>query len=91
MVYIKKAALTSSTGEEDVRDAVNKMLKRIAEGGEKAVQEIAKELDGYTGSILMSKEDWEAGSAMLGGGQARRRVCPCQRQSIRSEAIGFDY
>lgn len=73
MVYIKKAALTSSTGEEDVRDAVNKMLKRIAEGGEKAVQEIAKELDGYTGSILMSKEDWEAGAAQCSE-EAKRDV-----------------
>merc|ERR1719235_417301 len=39
-------------------------LKRVEMGGEQAVAELCKELDSYTGPILLSKEEWEAGAAL---------------------------
>lgn len=64
MVYVKKAALTSATGEDDARESVSELLKRVQTGGEQAVTDIAKELDGYTGPILLSKDEWEVGAAL---------------------------
>eukprot|EP00746_Dinoflagellata_sp_MGD_P145625 gnl/MRDRNA2_/MRDRNA2_78224_c0_seq2.p1 gnl/MRDRNA2_/MRDRNA2_78224_c0~~gnl/MRDRNA2_/MRDRNA2_78224_c0_seq2.p1 ORF type:complete len:447 (+),score=111.26 gnl/MRDRNA2_/MRDRNA2_78224_c0_seq2:75-1415(+) len=64
MVFTKKAAFSSATGEDDTRETVNKMLKRVEAGGEQAVAELAKELDGYNGPIMLSKEEWDAGAAL---------------------------
>jgi len=53
-------------GDERVVSTVRSLLKRIEEGGEKAVLEIAGELDGYTGdTIVVSKEEVEAVIANL--------------------------
>ena len=45
--YIKKASKTSSTGEDNTRDIVLKMLNEIEAGGEEKALEYAKQLDGW--------------------------------------------
>ncbi|MCP4008109.1 MAG: histidinol dehydrogenase, partial [Proteobacteria bacterium] len=47
--YIKKAAKTSATGEDNTRDVVVKMLNEIEAGGEEKALEYAKQLDGWDG------------------------------------------
>ncbi len=59
--YIKKAAKTSATGEDDTREIVIKMLRDIEEGGEEKALEYAKQLDGWDqGSPVVTREQIEA-------------------------------
>ncbi|MCP4128476.1 MAG: histidinol dehydrogenase [Gammaproteobacteria bacterium] len=59
--YIKKAAKTSATGEDDTREIVIKMLRDIEEGGEEKALEYAKQLDGWEqGSPVVTREQIEA-------------------------------
>jgi len=55
--YLKKAAKTSSSGEEDTRGIVSEMLSAIEAGGGEKVREYAKTLDKYTGNILLTPEE----------------------------------
>jgi len=64
MVFLKQAAFNASTGEDDTHELVKKLLKRVEVGGEQAVAEISKEFDRYTGPILLSKAEWDAGAAL---------------------------
>ena len=63
--FIKKATHTARTGEDDTREIVNRMLKEIEAGGEEKCAEYAKELDGYTGDIVLSKDFIEKASASI--------------------------
>lgn len=54
MIYLKKASKTAETDQQDVRAAVAAMLKRIADGGEEAARAYARELDNWTGEIIVS-------------------------------------
>lgn len=54
MIYLKKARRTAETDQQDVRAAVAAMLKRIADGGEEATRAYARELDNWTGEIIVS-------------------------------------
>ncbi len=54
MIYLKKARKTAETDQQDVRAAVAAMLKRIADGGEEAARAYARELDNWTGEIIVS-------------------------------------
>ncbi|MCP3672444.1 MAG: histidinol dehydrogenase [Gammaproteobacteria bacterium] len=58
--YIKKAAKTSATGEDDTREIVIKMLREIEAGGEEKALEYAKQLDGWDqGSPIVTREQIE--------------------------------
>ena len=54
MIYLKKAMKTAETDQQDVRAAVAGMLRRIAEGGEEAARSYARDLDKWTGEIVVS-------------------------------------
>jgi sulfopropanediol 3-dehydrogenase len=64
--YIKKAAKTSATGEDNTRDIVVKMLKEIEAGGEEKALEYAKQLDGWEGgNPVMTREQIDAAIAKV--------------------------
>ncbi len=63
--YLKKAIKDATTGEDDTREIVSKMLKEIEEGGEQRCEEYAKQLDGYEGNIVVSQEEIEAAGKRL--------------------------
>lgn len=65
MEYLKKANKTPATGEDDTRDIVMRMLREIEQGGESRVREIAQELDGWTGDIIVTQDQIDAASAAL--------------------------
>jgi len=54
--YLKKATHTPSTEDDKTRAIVQDMLSTIEQGGETACREYAKNLDGYTGDIVLSAE-----------------------------------
>ncbi|MDH5354254.1 MAG: histidinol dehydrogenase [Gammaproteobacteria bacterium] len=59
--YIKKADKTSSTGEDNTRDIVVKMLSEIEAGGEEKALEYARQLDGWDqGSPIVTREKIDA-------------------------------
>ncbi len=64
--YIKKAAKTSATGEDNTRDIVVKMLSEIETGGEEKALDYAKILDGWDqGNPIVSREQNEAAKAKV--------------------------
>lgn len=54
--YLKKATRTSATGEEDTRRIVADMLAGIEAGGEDRALAYARELDGFEGNVLVSRD-----------------------------------
>ncbi len=63
--YLKKAEMTSATGEADVRDLVAGMLKEIEEGGEAKAIEYTRKFDKWEGDILVSQEQIDAAEALV--------------------------
>jgi sulfopropanediol 3-dehydrogenase len=64
--YIKKAAKTSATGEDDTREIVARMLKEIEEGGEEKALEYATKLDKWPGgSPILTRDQIEAAKAQV--------------------------
>ena len=55
--YIKKSTKNPTTGESKTKEIVLEMLKEIERGEEERVIEYAKELDKWTGKILLDKKD----------------------------------
>ena len=55
--YLKKATKTSATGEDDTRRIVSEMLADIEAGGEDRVRHYASSLDGWTGDIVVSRDE----------------------------------
>jgi len=55
--YLKKAEKTPATGEEDTRRIVAEMLADIEDGGEDRVRHYASTLDGWTGDIVVSRDE----------------------------------
>lgn len=55
--YLKKASKTSATGEDDTRRIVSEMLADIEAGGEDRVRHYASSLDGWTGDIVVSRDE----------------------------------
>lgn len=55
--YLKKAAKTAATGEDDTRRIVADMLADIEAGGEDRVRHYAETLDGWTGDIVVSRDE----------------------------------
>lgn len=54
--YLKRAANTPATGEDEARATVEKMLRELESGREPAAREIAKRLDGWDGEIVVPRE-----------------------------------
>ena len=61
-VYLKKANKNPETGTSETREIVEKMLSDIENGGEEVATKYSKDLDGYTGEIIISKEKIEQAS-----------------------------
>ena len=55
--YLKKATKTAATGEDDTRRIVAEMLADIEAGGEDRVRHYASNLDGWTGDIVVSRDE----------------------------------
>jgi sulfopropanediol 3-dehydrogenase len=54
--YLKRAAKTPETGEDETRDIVNRMLREIHAGGEDAVRGYAARFDQWTGEIIVTPD-----------------------------------
>lgn len=63
--YLKKAAKTPKSGEDDTRERVLEMLRDIETGGETRARHYAETLDGWTGEIVVSREQIKAASAKV--------------------------
>ncbi len=57
--YLKRAAKTPASESDAARKVVDEMLATIALGGEAAVREYARKLDGWEGDIVVSAEEIE--------------------------------
>ena len=55
--YLKKAQKTPATGEEDTRRIVAEMLADIESGGEDRIRHYAAKLDGWTGDIVVPRDE----------------------------------
>ncbi|MEM7194296.1 MAG: histidinol dehydrogenase [Pseudomonadota bacterium] len=62
---LKTASKNPTTGEDETRSIVNKMLDDIEAGGEQAARDYAKKLDGWDNEIVVSPEEIEAATASL--------------------------
>jgi len=65
MQYLKKASMTSASGEADTRTTVAEMLRDIEEGGEARALHYAQSLDGWMGDVVVSKADIAAAAALV--------------------------
>lgn len=54
--YLKKAAKTPATGENETREIVAGMLSEIEAGGEDKAREYGQKLDGWSGDIVAGKD-----------------------------------
>ncbi|MFC3181998.1 histidinol dehydrogenase [Cypionkella sinensis] len=65
MIYLKKAARTAETDQESVREVVTSMLAEIAAGGEETARAYARDLDKWSGDIIVSAADRAAAAALV--------------------------
>jgi sulfopropanediol 3-dehydrogenase len=63
--YIKRAELTAASGEEDVREAVERMLREIEAGGEAAALDYARKLDDWQGEAVVPPEEIAAAATRV--------------------------
>ena len=63
--YLKKASKTSSTGSDDVRDTVQKILDDIESGGEPVAKEYAGRFDKYDGNIVLTQSEIDAAAGLV--------------------------
>ncbi len=54
--YLKKAAKTPETGEDETREIVTGMLSEIEAGGEDKAREYGEKLDGWSGDIVIGRD-----------------------------------
>ncbi len=54
--YLKKAAKTAESGEDETREVVNGMLREIRARGEDAVRRYASQFDRWTGDIILTPD-----------------------------------
>jgi sulfopropanediol 3-dehydrogenase len=57
VTYLKKAEKTALSETATAREVAERMLAKIAQGREDAVRAYAKELDGWSGPILVTEEE----------------------------------
>ncbi|MFA9419134.1 MAG: histidinol dehydrogenase [Gammaproteobacteria bacterium] len=62
---VKKASKTPATGEDDTARIVQQMLQDIEQGGEAKAIEFARQLDGWEGDVVISKEQIAAAGDMV--------------------------
>jgi len=60
VTYLKKAQMTPQTGTDETRRIVAEMMAGIEAGGEDAALKYGRDLDGYTGEAIVSREVIEA-------------------------------
>ena len=65
MIYLKEAARTAETGQQDVHDIVAGMLAEIARDGEAAARRFAQDLDKWSGDIIVTAEARAAAAAQV--------------------------
>ena len=68
IVKLKQASIggaAASSGTDEVQEIVRQMLQAIREGGEQAVLDYARDLDNWTGQILLNQADIEAAEMHL--------------------------
>ena len=63
--YLKKAAMSATTGEDNTREIVSNMLAEIEAGGEEKALEYTKKLDNFEGNIVVTKDEIEAASGKV--------------------------
>ena len=94
--YLKKATKTPASEEGDARAVVADMLAVIRRGGEAAVRDYARKLDGWQGGIIVTPEEIERRTRDIPAGIRRdiefaasqvRRFAEAQRDSIREFSI----
>jgi sulfopropanediol 3-dehydrogenase len=56
ITYLKKAEKNPQTGTDETQKIVNEMLTKIEAGGESTALDYGRELDGYDGDAVVSKE-----------------------------------
>ena len=64
-VYLKKANKNPETGTSETREIVDKMLNEIEVGREDTAKTYAKDLDGFTGEVIISKEQIDQASKLV--------------------------
>ncbi len=64
-VYLKKANKNPETGTSETIEIVEKILAEIEAGKEDAARKYTKDLDGYTGEIIISKEQIDQASQLV--------------------------
>ena len=65
MTYLKKAARTSESGQEDVREKVQAILNDIEAGGEAKTREYAARFDSWEDEVVVSAEARAAAAAKV--------------------------
>src|SRR5580658_1500584 len=94
--YLKRAAKTAETDEENARAVVADMLAAIAAGGERAVRDYAEKLDGWSGPIVLAPQEIERRAAEVPesvrrdiefGAEQVRRFALAQRNSISDFSV----
>ena len=94
--YLKKAAKTPETESGEARRVVDEMLANIAVRGEEAVREYARNLDGWTGDIVVSAEEIERRTHDIDAGVKHdiefataqvRRFAQAQRDSMHEFSL----
>ena len=90
--YLKKAGKTPETETGNARKVVEEMLAAIEARGEAAVREYAHKLDGWSGEILVTREEMDRRTRGMAEGVKRdiefatervRRFALAQRESVR--------
>ncbi len=63
--YLKKAARTAASGQDDVRAAVQAMLETIERDGDAAALKYAGDLDKWDGEVVVGADDIQAARAQV--------------------------
>ena len=91
LTWLKRAARTPSSGEADTRARVEGMLQEIEAGGEVAARRYAEALDGWSGPIVVPREEVERAAGALSAAarddirfawERVRRFAEAQRASL---------
>lgn len=96
ITYLKKASKTPESETETAREVVTRMLARIEAEGEEAIRAYSRDLDKWTGEIVVTPEEIERRTAAIpesvkediafAAGQVRRFAL-AQRDSVRDFEI----
>jgi sulfopropanediol 3-dehydrogenase len=65
MEYLKKADKTAASGEADVQDTVQRMLREIEQGGAEVARDYARKLDRWDGEIVVGRQQMEAAASRV--------------------------